>query len=166
MTRLQQALAQIDFARRYTLRLLAEVPDEEWHVQPREGITHVAWQAGHLAMAEHALALVRLRGDRADDETLIPEEFRRRFGRGSVPDPNPAGQPTPAELRAVMQRVHERVVGELANYADADLDLPPHKPHPLFDTRLASLAWCGHHEMTHAGQIGLLRRLMGKAPLW
>ena len=30
----------------------------------------------------------------------------------------------------------------------------------------ASLLWCAHHEMVHAGQIGLLRRYLGFAPVW
>jgi hypothetical protein len=28
------------------------------------------------------------------------------------------------------------------------------------------LRWCGHHEMTHAGQIGLIRRMLGLSPVW
>ena len=46
------------------------------------------------------------------------------------------------------------------------IDLPPHKPHRLFHTRLGSLLWCSRHEMVHAGQIALLRRMIGRKPLW
>jgi hypothetical protein len=32
-------------------------------------------------------------------------------------------------------------------------------------TRLGALLFSSHHEMLHAGQIGVLRRLLGKAPV-
>jgi len=41
------------------------------------------------------------------------------------------------------------------------LDKPPLKPLSLAKTKLWSLLWCAQHEMVHAGQIGLLRRLLG-----
>jgi uncharacterized damage-inducible protein DinB len=36
----------------------------------------------------------------------------------------------------------------------------------LAQTKRASLLWCAQHELVHAGQIGLLRRLLGYPPLW
>ena len=33
------------------------------------------------------------------------------------------------------------------------------------ETKLGALFFCSVHEMMHAGQIGLLRRLLGKSPL-
>ena len=39
----------------------------EWFRQPTEGVTHIAWQVGHLALAEYWLTLERIRGRRPDD---------------------------------------------------------------------------------------------------
>jgi hypothetical protein len=39
-------------------------------------------------------------------------------------------------------------------------------PHPFAKTKLLALLWCANHEMLHAGQIGLLRRLLGCPPMW
>jgi len=55
---------------------------------------------------------------------------------------------------------------EIAELPETEWDAPAVKPHPLFKTKLESLFWCAHHEMLHAGQIGLVRRLLGEAPLW
>jgi hypothetical protein len=38
-------------------------------------------------------------------------------------------------------------------------------PYAAFATKFGGLLFCSHHEMLHAGQIGLLRRLIGKAPV-
>ena len=37
---------------------------------------------------------------------------------------------------------------------------------PKVKTKIDTLRWCGDHELIHAGQIGLLRRLLGHKPVW
>src|SRR6185369_320780 len=75
MSRLQLAFEQITFVRSYTTRLLDSIKLDDWFRQPAGGVTHVAWQVGHLAMAEYRLALERLRGVRPEDADLIPQAF-------------------------------------------------------------------------------------------
>lgn len=168
MFRLQLAIDQIGFARGYSLNLLDHVDPADWFRQPPGSVTHVAWQAGHLAGAEYYLALVRIRGERPEDEDLIPKAFREPFGRQSVPTFDAAKYPTPAEIRTVLDRVHEQTLRELRQLDDRELDRPVAvpKPHPIAKTKLWSLLWCSHHELIHAGQIGLLRRQLGQPPLW
>jgi hypothetical protein len=166
MSRLQLALDQILFARNYTERLLDDVPTNQWfHVSPG-GVTHIAWQVGHLALAEYRLALERQRGRTAEDHALISDAFLASFGRDSVPEPDPGRNPPLDEILAVFRRVHAQVLVEAQSIPDAELDQPPLQPHRLATTRYACLLWCGHHEMLHAGQIGLLRRQMGQPPIW
>jgi hypothetical protein len=166
MSTLQTALDQIVFARRYTLRLLEGFDPVEWFRMPAEGVTHVAWQVGHIAMAEYLLALDRIRGPRPGDDDLISPEFLRMFRRESRPDPDPARHPTPEEMRVVLDRVHEQALRELPRLSEADLAAPPLRPHSLAATKGEVLFWCSQHEMLHAGQIGLLRRLLGYPPQW
>ena len=40
------------------------------------------------------------------------------------------------------------------------------KPHSLFETKMGALYWSARHEMLHAGQIGLLKRLVGIPAAW
>lgn len=166
MSDLRLALDQIAFARRYTVALLDAIGPGDWFRMPAEGVTHVAWQVGHLAFAQYRLALERVRGRRPGDDELIPPAFFVLFGRDSVPQPDPDKYPTPAEVRAVFDRVHERVLSDLAGHPEADLDSPPLAPHALARTKREVLFWCGQHEFLHAGQIGLLRRLLGYPPMW
>lgn len=166
VSRVQTALTNIAFARRYTLRFLNELPAADWFRMPPGGVTHVAWQVGHLAFAEYRLALERIRGPKRDDVNLLSASFLKCFGRDSVPDPDPATCPTPEEIRAVFDRIHERVLEELPTTPDDALDEAPVKPHMLCKTKLECLHWCSHHEAVHAGQIGLIRRLLGYPPIW
>jgi hypothetical protein len=73
MSRVTTALTNIVFARKYTLRFLDALPDADWFRMPPGGVTHVAWQVGHLAFAEYRLALERIRGPRPDDANLLSE---------------------------------------------------------------------------------------------
>lgn len=107
MTRLSLAIEQIQFARTYTEKLIAAVPNEDWfRCPPIDGIV---------------------------------ETYRA---------------------------VHRQAMRELPDYPDAQLDLAPLIPHVLGKTRLWSLLWCAQHEMIHAGQIGLSRRIHGQKPPW
>ena len=67
MSRLHLAIEQIAFARQYTLRLLGDLAGDDWFRIPPGGVTHVAWQVGHLAMAQYRLCLERVRGARPDE---------------------------------------------------------------------------------------------------
>jgi DinB superfamily len=165
MSRLQLAIDQIVFARNYTLWLLDHTPAAEWFQLSPGGVSHVAWQVGHLALAEYRLALWRIRGKQPVDAELISDEFARLFGP-TAPDADPAKYPSHTDIRSVLDRVHERVLQELPALAEAELDEAVPHPHRYAKTKFLALLWCAHHEMVHAGQIGLLRRQLGHSPLW
>ena len=141
MSRLQLAIEQIVFARNYTIGLLDQTPPTEWYRQPPGGVSHVAWQVGHIAFAEYRLALWRIRDERPGDDALFSPEFKRLFGADSVPQPGPAYPPT--ALRAVLDRVHEQVLRALPGLDEAELDQPVPHPHPFAKTKLwpRPVAW-------------------------
>ena len=168
--RLTTAVKNIEFARRYTKSLLQDLTDEDWFWTPSDSTdsftTHIAWQAGHLAMAEYGLLLFRQRGrDRDVDAQLMTGKFRKLFLRGSEPTRDRADYPDPQEILEVMEKVHAQALVEVPEFDDPGLDEPTEPPHAAFATRYGALLFAADHEMIHAGQIGLLRRLMGKAPL-
>jgi hypothetical protein len=165
MTRLELGVGQIVFARNYTLELLDQTPTAEWFRMPPGGVSHVGWQVGHLACAEYRMTLWRIRGPQPQDSDLISEAQRGLFGYDSVPNPDPARYPGPADLRALLDRVHQQVLREMRGLDEGELDEPPVNPHPFAMTKLLALLWCARHEMLHAGQIGLLRRQLGHPPL-
>lgn len=162
---LQAALDQIKFARDYTLSLLADIDDAEWFVMPAGVPTHIAWQVGHIAMAEYGLALFRQRGRQPLDLEMMPSPFRKAFSRGSTPTVESEKHPSPAEIRATLSRIHEQVLLEAPQFSAEQLNEPTEMPYAGPATKLGALLFCPLHEMIHAGQIGVLRRLLGKAPV-
>ena len=163
--RFQFALDQIQEVRGYTLTLIDDLAAEDWFRMPVEGVTHIAWQVGHLAMAQFRLCLERLRDLQPGDRELISKDFLRLFSKGTVPAADPSGYPPAAEIRATFDRVYAAVLREVPAYAGDDLEAPLANPLPMFKTKMEALLFSSKHEMLHAGQIGLLRRLLGKPPL-
>lgn len=159
------ARKQIEFARGYTLTLLEDVQPEDWFRQPAGAVTHLAWQVGHLAMAQYMLTLFRLRGKTPEDAVLAPKTTLRPFMKGSTPVPDPAQYPPVDEILRVFHAVHARLMEELPRYREEDLTDTVVAPFAVYNTKLGSLLFASHHEMLHAGQIGLVRRMLGKTPV-
>ena len=59
----------------------------------------------------------------------------------------------------------EQALEELNAYPLDQLDDPVDEPYAAYATKYGALLFCAHHEMLHAGQIGLLRRLLGNSPI-
>jgi hypothetical protein len=162
---LELAIKQIEFARAYTVSILAEIAEVDWFTMPPDCPTHVAWQAGHLSMAQYGLCLFRQRGRQEIDSELMSSSFRKLFSRGTVPESDATKYPSPAEIRAVFDRVHAQVLKEAPSFTAGQLKEPVEAPFAVEATKLGALLFCSHHEMLHAGQLGLLRRLLGKQPI-
>lgn len=163
--RLELVLRRIMFVRKYTMSLLEDLSDEDWYWMPESFPTHIAWQVGHIAMSHYGLTLFRQRGrNREVDTTLMSSKFRKLFMKGTTPKPGAEDNPTPEELLGALDRVLQQTIVELPNFEDI-LDEPVDAPHAAFGTKYGSLLFVADHEMLHSGQIGMLRRLMGKEPL-
>jgi hypothetical protein len=165
MTPLDIASRQLAFAREYTLSLLTDISDAEWFTMPPGAPTHLAWQVGHLAMAEYGLCLFRQRGRAEVDADLMSSKFRKQFSRGSVPEADPSVYPPIAEIRGTLDRVRQQVLIELPTFTPESLAVEVEMPYAVTNTRLGALFFSSHHEMVHAGQIGLIRRMLGKSPV-
>lgn len=159
------AVAQIQFARRYTLELLEATPEKDWFVIPDGLPTHIAWQVGHLSVSQYGLLMFRIRGRDPDDLDLIPSRFRKAYSRQSTPSENTAKQPTAAELLERLAEVHRRSIEEINKTSAETLMEPVDMPYAAYPTKLGAVMFCPLHEQIHAGQIGLIRRSLGLDPI-
>ena len=169
--KLQMAIDQIVAARAYTLTLLEDIDHDHWFHQANlvdqasPTPTHVAWQVGHLAMAQYGLLLFRQRGRSLDDSSLMSSSFRKKFSRGTTVSSDPEFYPSVDYILNVFHAIYDQSMSELAEYPLDQLNDPVDDPYAAYPTKLGCLLFCVHHEMLHAGQIGLLRRLLSKDPI-
>ena len=177
MIKLQMAIDQIAAARAYTLTLLEDIDHDHWFHQANPANpadqadaasptpTHIAWQVGHLAMAQYGLLLFRQRGRSLDDSKLMSSSFRKKFSRGTAVSSDAGFYPSVDDILNVFHAIYDQSMSELANYPLDQLNDPVDDPYAAYPTKLGCLLFSVHHEMLHAGQIGLLRRLLSKDPI-
>ena len=181
------ALGQIAWARRYTRELLAATPRELWFQCPRLGqlgaeasvepsvageqasslaVTNIAWQVGHLAVSQYGLLMFRIHGRRDDDLELVPGKFRKTFSRGSDPSSPSVAQYSAEELLDRFDRIHQAaLLGLTTGFDPRALLEPVDMPYAVYPINLGGILFCPLHEQIHSGQIGLIRRGLGLAPV-
>lgn len=152
---------QLEGTRDWTRRLLADIAGDEWAFQPQPGLAHPLWICGHLAFAENGLIHVRCAG-----ESQIEDAFTAHFKMGSAP--SALGEqkfPSPEEVMRVMEDVHTKALAVVQAMTPTELAESAGAAHPHFDDKLGAVSHCMRHEAFHAGQLALIRRLMGKPAL-
>lgn len=160
-----QILEQMAWARQYSLQLIESVDPSLWYQKPDGADTNLAWQVGHLAVSQYGLMLFRQRGRSPGDLEIMPGWLRKQFGRGTTPPQANDKSPTPEELLNRLKAIHEQAMQEVAGLSAEVLSEPTEMPFTAFPIKLGALMFCPVHEGIHAGQIGMLRRLHGLAPL-
>ena len=118
-----------------------------------------------MTVSQYGLLMFRIRGRRPEDLKLIPGKFRKAYSKQSVPNPDPATQPSADELEDRLNRVHELAMLELQQVAPSVLLESVDMPYAAFPIKLGAIMFCPMHEQIHAGQVGLLRRALGLSPV-
>ena len=165
--RVDIVLKQLEASRQYLHTLVEGLTDDQWFWTPAgsDYCTHIAWQVGHIAMAEYGLMLFRQRGRAEVDLELMPGTFRKPFAKGSQPVADRSAYPAPEQILGQLEKIHRQVLLEAPGYDPAALDEPLDPPHAGYPTKYGAMLMAPHHEMLHCGQIGFLRRLMGLPPV-
>ncbi len=152
-------ITPLETARQWTHVLLEDLTDDEFFRQPGIHLQSAAWIIGHLTWAEWGLIAMRGHGQPA-----MGEPYHGMFGRGSTPGDG-KGYPSRAELMSERERIHRESLPLLRALTGDRLSEPIHgDPHPMMKTKADILTMVAMHEAFHAGQLALLRRLMGKPP--
>ena len=121
-----------------------------------ENVNHIRWQTGHLVYS--AGLLLKLLGETAD----IPEEWNGLFGYGSTLQDDKSVYPSMTDLKTKLYELYEQTFTALDNLPvermDEEVDLGE-------DWKAApaegALYLCAH-EFYHAGQITVMRRVLGR----
>lgn len=163
--RIQRLLERIEHTRQYTNNILDHVPEDDWYRVPDSVRTTIAWQAIHIAWAQRGLVFGRVAGMDHTTQGMFPDSLVKLAGKGTVPSLKREDYPAVTEIRGLMSAIHQEVLDVLPTINESILDDVIDPPHPCFATKEQALMWVSGHELTHAGQISLLRRLCGHEPL-
>lgn len=165
MTQGELLAEQLHGSREWTLKLLADIQGDEWVFQPAPGLAHPLWLCGHLAASQDLLVFVRCL---KKVPTLDPS-FTSHFGIGGpVLSAGEHPFPSPQEVLSTMHQMHERTLAAVRAMSDDLLGEPAFaadgkSPHPHYRDKRGAVVHCARHEAFHAGQLALMRRLLGKS---
>ncbi|WP_299460516.1 DinB family protein [uncultured Gimesia sp.] len=142
---------------------LEDLTDEELFVRPAEKMNHIAWQLGHLILSEH----FHVTQVAPDSMPRLPDGFKECYTRETAASDQPADFHTKAEYLQLMQEQRQGTLDVLSKLSDQELMQPaPEAVRYLGSTTGCVFAGESTHWMMHAGQWAVVRRKLGKPPLF
>ena len=151
----EQLLAQYDLNSTLFNNVIVDINDEEADVRLAPGINNVKWLAGHLVWGYGGLA--RITGVLMDIEWLghfAPQADKKPGADVKVPSME--------EIKQSWNKYAPVIREGLEKLSAEALNAPFEFPLPAFRTQEGFWAFINHHQAYTIGQIGILRRALGK----
>jgi hypothetical protein len=153
----------IDMANMISTSYLGDLTDDDMMHRPSPGCNHIKWQVGHLIVSENNMISQCL----PEAMPALPEGFSDRYTKETAGSDNPDDFDSKATL---MKLYREQRTGTLAALESIDVnDLSNEGPEPIRSycpTIGAAFLMQDAHWMMHAGQWAVVRRQLGREPLF
>lgn len=143
-----------------SLGYLEDLSDQDMLKRPCAGCNHINWQVGHLIASEHGMIEKVAPGSMP----ALPAGFAEKYTNETAAVDDPAALLTKAELMAAYKAQREATLAALEKQTDASLDGPSG-----FDwspTVGSIFSMQGAHWLMHAGQWAVVRRQLGRKPMF
>ena len=150
----------IDTASVVSLGYLGDLSDQDLLHRPCVGCNHINWQLGHLIVSENNLINKVAAGAMPD----LPEGFAAMYTSETSGNDDPKTLATKEELLKLAAEQRAATLAALAKVSDADLDQPTGVDYAATVAAMFSLQGC--HWLMHAGQWAVIRRQLGRKPMF
>lgn len=142
---------------------LDDLTDADLLVRPAPDCNHIAWQLGHLISAEHGMVEAVSPGTMPK----LPEGFEKRHIKETASSDNPKDFLSKNEYLKLAEEQRAGTYAALEKTSDADFDKPgPESMRSYCPTIGSVFTMQGTHWLMHAGQWAIVRRKLGKPPLF
>lgn len=142
---------------------LGDLTDADLLLRSVPGINHIAWQLGHIIQSDHQIIEEVCPGSMPP----LPAGFAEQHSKATAASDNPADFLTKAEYLRLAAEQRAGALAALAKQTDADFDKPaPESMKEYAPTVGDAFLVSGSHWLMHAGQWAVLRRKLGKPPLF
>jgi hypothetical protein len=138
---------------------VSDLSDADLLVRPAPGANHIAWQLGHLIIAEVNFFLPKVPGAKP---AALPPGFVEQHSKDTVN--SDSGFKTKDEYLKLFNTVRAATLATVDGLSDADLD--KESGWQMAPTVGKVLLFIGSHDMMHAGQFTVVRRKLGKPVLF
>lgn len=141
---------------------LQDLSDADLLVRPLPECNHIAWQLGHLIVAER-IFLEKMAPGKTEP---LPEGFEAAHGKEAAAGDDAAKFLTKDEYLKLAAGVRAQTLALLDSMSAADLDQPVEKMPPTVKVAGDVYFFITLHWLMHAGQWPIIRRKMGRPPLF
>jgi len=150
----------IDMGKFISLGYLEDLTDQELLHRPAKGANHINWQLGHLIASERDMTEKVAPGSMPP----LPARFLEIYTKDSAASDDPTKFLKKAELLKAFEEQRAASLKALDKLSDADLDKPTGVEYA--PTVGAMFSMHGTHWVMHAGQWAVVRRQLGRKPLF
>jgi hypothetical protein len=156
---IRSSLAQADTV---VSSYLADLTDAELLVRPLPECNHIAWQLGHLINAERYV-LNKLAPGKIEP---LPEGFEAAHAKERAKVDDASKFLAKDEYLRLAAGVRRQTLGLLENMSDADLQQSVEKMPPMVKNVADLFFFISMHWLMHTGQWAVVRRKLGRPPLF
>ncbi len=150
----------IDTGEFVSLAYLEDLTDAEFLRRPHPGCNHINWQVGHLISAENMMIEKVAPGSMP----ALPAGFAEKYTKETAGNDDATKFVTKDELIKLYKAQRAATLAALAKETDANLDKATGVDYAPTVAAMYSLQ--GSHWLMHAGQWAVLRRQLGRPPLF
>ena len=155
--------SSLDMASYCVKSYLEDLTDADLLIRPTEGANHMAWQLGHLITAEHSLINMVCPGSMPD----LPAGFAEHYTKETAGLDDASKFHTKDVYLKLMDEQRAGTLAALEKLSDEALDMDaPEAVRDYAPTVAATFALQSAHWMMHSGQWVIVRRQLGRKPLF
>jgi len=140
--------------------LLDDLSDAELLCRPAPGCNHINWQVGHCIAGEHRV----IERELPASMPALPEGFAEKYTAETAGVDDPARFCSKVELLRVFNEQRAAAIAALDKCSAEDLDKPVPGWTPTLGAVFAGMG--SLHWLMHVGQWTVVRRQLGRAPLF
>ena len=150
----------IDMGRMVASGYVEDLSDEELMQRPHPQCNHIKWQLGHLIAGEHTMI------EQASPGSMppLPAGFTERYTKETAASDDPTAFDSKAELLKAFEAQRAGTLAALEKFDDAGFDRETGVEYA--PTVGAMFELQGSHWLMHAGQWAVVRRMLGRPPLF
>lgn len=146
-----------------SLGYLNDLSDDDLLVRPVPGANHIAWQLGHLIISENAM----VDGTCPGSMPALPADFGEKHSKDTAARDDRQAFLTKDEYVRLYRQQREATLKALDTLSEADFDRPAPEPFRAYaPTAGAVFGMQASHWLMHAGQWAVIRRKLGRPPLF
>jgi hypothetical protein len=150
----------IDMGHSVCMAYLTDLTDAQLMLRPAPGVNHINWQLGHLIVSENYHSNLVIAGKMPP----LPAGFAAKYAKDTATSDDPKAFCSKEELLKVAADQRAGTLAILGAVSDAELDA--NSGLSYCPTKAELLALEGTHWLMHCGQWAVVRRQLGKPPLF